>query len=410
MSEPAWGTVLRVGFDSLRASPLRTGLSTLGVIIGVASLVAILSLGDGLERYSRDQISGTTDLLLISVDPITTDRADGIIIIRRDIPRLTVADVGDLARELPGSEVTAILQAGGWVSSAGDTARMPALINATLPATSGFLPQDLQQGRFLTDDDVTRDERVVVVSANLAPRLGLEPADLPGRSLDVDGAAYRVIGIFDSGSDEPIRILAPLTPTAEARWSRVDRVPGMLVRAGRVEDVDDVRARVEAWLDTRYGDATGRFRVGSNRARVAQARQGILLFKLAMGSIAGISLLVGGIGIMNIMLASVVERTREIGIRKAAGARGRDILLQFLWESVAITFAGAAVGVVLGLVGAFAITAALRELAAVELHAGFSWSTVLTAVLTAVSVGLAFGTYPARRAARLAPIDAIRYE
>jgi putative ABC transport system permease protein len=135
------------------------------------------------------------------------------------------------------------------------------------------------------------------------------------------------------------------------------------------------------------------------------------MFKLFMGAITGISLLVGGIGIMNVLLSSVTERTREIGIRKAAGARDRDILSQFLAESVAISSLGSLIGLALGISGAYGITAGIRRFSqAPALYASISWSTVVVAAVAAVVVGLTFGTYPARRAARLSPIDAIRHE
>ena len=404
------GAILRIGLDSLRASPLRTGLSTLGVIIGVASLVAILSLGDGLERFSRAQIRGTTDLLLISVQPITTDRVDGIAIVRSDPPRMNASDATDLARALGDADVTLMLEASGWLSLAGDTTRIPTLVSAALPTVASFMPSSLRAGRLIDQEDIDRDRPVALVSTNVSAKLGLQPDSLLAGWLTLDGARYRVIGTFEAGPQDPARLLVPLTRSAETRWRRPDRAATLLVQARRIEDVEHVRVRVEEWLSGRYADAGQKFRVGSNNARAAQARQGILLFKLTMGAIAGISLLVGGIGIMNIMLASVAERTREIGIRKAAGARAHDILLQFLWESVAITGAGAAVGVVLGLTGAFAITAGIRRLTEATLYAGFSWSTVVVAAGTAMFVGLAFGTYPARRAARLSPIDAMRHE
>ena len=149
----------------------------------------------------------------------------------------------------------------------------------------------------------------------------------------------------------------------------------------------------------------------TSAARLAQAQQGLLLFKLFMGAITGISLVVGGIGIMNVLLAAVTERTREIGIRRAVGARSRDVLLQFLAESVAITGAGSALGAALGLGSAFAITAIIRARAeGAPLQAAITWETLVVAVTAAVLVGLIFGLYPALRAVRLSPIDAIRHE
>jgi putative ABC transport system permease protein len=148
----------------------------------------------------------------------------------------------------------------------------------------------------------------------------------------------------------------------------------------------------------------------ANSVRVEQLTQALFVFKILMGAITGVSLLVGGVGIMNVLLASVVERTREIGVRKAAGARHRDILVQFLAESVTITSAGAALGVLLGLGIAFLTAAIMRAQTNAPVHAAVSFNTIAVAGLASVMVGLAFGLYPALRAARLSPIDAIRHE
>jgi putative ABC transport system permease protein len=184
----------------------------------------------------------------------------------------------------------------------------------------------------------------------------------------------------------------------------------LVLKAKKVEEVDAVRAAAGTWLTGRYGRWETRFEIGTDKARSEQMKQGFLLFKLFLGAIAAISLLVGGIGIMNVLLASVTERTREIGIRKAVGARRRDIVLQFLSESVAITGSGSLIGLLLGVAAAFGITAAMRASLSAPIHAGLSLSTFLVAAASAVIVGLSFGTYPAIRASRLSPIDAIRHE
>jgi putative ABC transport system permease protein len=188
------------------------------------------------------------------------------------------------------------------------------------------------------------------------------------------------------------------------------RIPSLTVAADVVEEAGPLRQALEARLAARWPDWKERLQVSANDSRLRQVVQTMQVVRMVMGAITGISLLVGGIGIMNVLLAAVVERTREIGIRKAVGARRRDVLVQFLSESVAISGAGSLLGLVLGLSGAFAVAAVIRARTEAPLYAALTWSSALVSALAAVSVGLAFGCYPALRAARLSPIDAIRHE
>jgi putative ABC transport system permease protein len=408
---------LRVGFDTLRANPLRTLLATLGIIMGVAALVSVLSLGDGMERYAREQIDRTTDLQTVSVTPSLFRMVDGQQFPRTDVVRLTREDAAAIG-EAVGDDgtVTMVLTGQALVTTRTDTTPRAAQVVGTLADAVQQLATPLAAGRFFTEDEVGRDAPVVVISAVLAAQAGpgREPSALVGDTLLLQGQPREVIGVL--GKSDDARHSLAVMPIGAAKTAMAPALVGrpttITVKARRIEDVPTIRRRVESWLSGRYGAAwKGRVNVATNEARVAQAQQGMLLFKVFMGALTGISLLVGGIGIMNVLLASVIERTREIGIRKAAGAQHRHILLQFLSESVTISGVGSMIGVAFGVSAAFIVTAIMRKVAAgAQIYAGFSVSTFIIAVLASVFVGLTFGLYPALRAARLSPIDAIHHE
>jgi putative ABC transport system permease protein len=397
--------------ESLRTNPLRTVLSTLGVIVGVAALVAILSIGDTLERFSREQIESTTDLLSIQILTRTTDRVDGIVVARSEPKVLHPADIEALQVALGSrARVTLHVIASSWVSVEGDSTTVAALVAATLPSSLDVLGSERVAGRFLVDADVADSAQVATLSQNLAARLagGAPVESVVGSMLVVQGRPFRIVGVLGKSADGGASIVyVPLTVTLPALDGKY---PEARVQATTIEEVESVREEVVQWLGGRFGDVESNFSVVSSQNRVVQAARAMMVFKLAMGAIAGISLLVGGIGIMNILLASVSERTREIGVRKSAGARRSDILTQFLAESVTITGIGAAIGVVLGLLASVVVTALIRTWTEAPVRATFTWTTVVVAAVAAIVVGLVFGTYPARRAAALSPSDAMRYE
>ncbi len=396
----------------MRSNPLRTMLSTLGVVIGVASLVAILSIGDSLERFSREQIEQTTDLQTIQVSPVTTDLVDGIRIRRDTVASLSPADAAALSELLSGEADVGVMQTGsGWLEVEGDTARHPVLISAVTASAQALGSAVMVEGRFLQDSDSMSVPVGAVASASLAARIDADTLSVVGRTVRLGAEEFRIVGILGgpTGSGTP-RMLVPFSRRMLALEPIAGRDPTAIIRAGRIEDVESIRLRVEVWLGERYGSVDGLFRVSSSRARVEQAERAMLVFKLALGAIAGISLLVGGIGIMNILLASVSERTREIGVRKATGARHHDVLIQFLAESVLITGAGAFAGVLVGVLGSYGINAIIRSITEAPMKTTFSAWSILLAAAAALLVGLVFGTYPARKAARLSAVEAMRYE
>jgi putative ABC transport system permease protein len=219
-----------------------------------------------------------------------------------------------------------------------------------------------------------------------------------------------VIGVLAAEGNGPPTAYVPLTAIGATSPTAAERVPTLTVLAERVEDVPALRSLIEGWLGERFGGRASSFSVVTNEARVDQVQRGILLFKLVMGAITGISIVVGGIGVMNVLLVSIVERTREIGIRKATGARRRDIAVQFLTESVTISGFGSVLGVVVGLTAVFTFAPVVRGIIDAPFQPAITWVSVAVALAAAVVVGILFGTYPAMRAARLAPAEAIRHE
>ncbi|HVX40832.1 MAG TPA: ABC transporter permease [Gemmatimonadaceae bacterium] len=416
MPSPIVTTSLSVGFDTLRANPLRTILSTLGIVIGVAALVSVLSVGDGMERLARDQISTTTDLQRIAVQPRTFRLVDGTPFPVEHPISFDATDAGAL-RTLLGDSATVNLMTSGsaLVTFPGDTTPRPTQVTGMMLPQAPLTDSSLAAGRPFTPAEGESGAPVVVVSARLAKELanGKPTSSILGDTIYFQGKPRRIIGVFAASLDERAR--RAMMPTGAVAGAVVtgpfDRPAMIAVTASTIEGVTRDRASIERWAEGRYGRGwKDRLSIVTDEARLDQVTRALLLFKVFMGALMSISLIVGGIGIMNVLLSSVVERTREIGIRKATGAAQRHILWQFLAESVAITGVGSVIGLVLGVTAAFAITAIMRQMVHAQVQAWLSVSTVLVAIGASVLVGLTFGLYPALRAARLSPIDAIHHE
>jgi len=407
---------VRVAVQTLRANPVRTLLSTLGIVMGAASLVGVLSLGDGAEAFARQQIE-RRGVQVIVVAPRTTDSIDGLTVPRSSYPTFREDDLRALsAAVMRGSAVVMTVEGTGTFVARSGGASRAALVTGLIgsPSAAGLA---VVHGRVLSREEMASGANVVVVSNRLAREIA-GPADLSkvvGATLMLQDHSWNIVGVLEAfPAERTFGAVVPFAAAAKAMvLSPTPRAPRILVNAPRVEDVVAVRSQIDAWADAtdRRWRAESQVSISATGLdRLQQLNQGIRLFKILMGAFTAISLVVGGIGIMNVLLASVVERTREIGVRRATGARRRDIIVQFLAESVVISLAGALLGAVLGIGAAFVTTAIMRSQTSAPVYAAATWQTLVVSMAAAIVVGLVFGTYPAIKAARLSPVDAMRYE
>jgi putative ABC transport system permease protein len=405
----------RVGADSLRANPLRTVLSTTGVIIGVAALVAAFAITDGVDVWSRQLIARESSVQDVAITPRTREVSNGRAYAVHGYPVLTAEDA-ELARaEVPGVS-RHVLTLTGNASAEYLDRRATLLLTLSTASLADFAGLDVAAGRFFTPAEETHGAPVIVLNHRLAEELagGRDPLWLVGRTIRVGDQRREVTGVISAppgGEEGELAAFAPirggqelLTPTG------VPRVPTLRLKAHSIEAVDTLKAATINWLAERYGRRMEKLDVVVGTQRLENTRQAILLSKLLLGLLVSLILAVGGIGIMNVLLAAIVERTREIGIRKAVGARRRDIQTQFLVESVTVTGVGSAIGFVAGLILAEVGTFGFRYWSGAAIYPVLHFSTAALAIGAAVTVGLVFGTYPARRAASLSPIDAIARE
>jgi putative ABC transport system permease protein len=401
-----FGEIVIVALQSIRANLFRASLTMLGIIIGVGAVITMLAAGAGAQKRIDDQIAALgANILTINT---STFFAGGV---SRDRQSLVVDDVDALVHD--GRYFDAVVpEAGNRGQLKLDNANANSRLVGTTASYASVFGYALAAGRFFTAEEDEQRKRVVVLGADVPGRLQASATELLGRTLAVNGQPFEVIGVFASvgggfGNQSPdFSSFIPLR-TAEQRVFGREQIDTISVRVKPDASIERAMVDIERVLRREHKVVPGAandFAIIDRREFLNTQQEAQQTFTMLLASIAGVSLIVGGIGIMNIMLVSVTERTREIGIRKALGATRLSILLQFLVESVTLCLIGGALGILVGTGAA----QALSRFAGWEVFV--SPESVVLASLFSVAVGLFFGILPARRAARLDPIEALRYE
>jgi putative ABC transport system permease protein len=403
---------LRIAYGGIAANKLRSGLTILGMTIGVSAVIILVAVGNGSQRQVQANIDALGSNVLIVQSQLGArgpggfrfgGGAGGI--------TLTTQDAAALSDSFNAPDVKSaspVVTATGTTLVAGSTSYAPSTFAGSTPSYAEARDYKVASGRMFTKQDVTRHRRYVVIGPTVAQNLfaGQDPV---GQTLRVNGQSFQVIGETaakgsNGSQDQDDVAIAPITAVEDA-ITGYGGLSNITVQATNASTLDAAQAEVTAILDTRHKvtDASNPGFQVTNQASVRQASTASTkVFTTLLGAVAAISLLVGGIGVMNIMLVSVTERTREIGIRKAIGARRGDILTQFLTEAVLVSLLGGLIGVVGGIVGSqFSIVGVTPVIALYSIFLAFG---------AALLCGLFFGTYPAARAASLRPIEALRFE
>ncbi|SBT48251.1 ABC transporter permease [Micromonospora auratinigra] len=387
----------RVALDALRANRMRSALTMLGVIIGVASVVILVSIGTGTKQKVEQQVEGLgSNLLLVVPGKIEVGTAPVV-------SPLDLKDVDAVTRVVGDPSRVAVTVASGATARAGTRSDFTT-VQGVLETTPAVFTRSLARGRYLTGADVDTSRRVAVLGASVARAL-FPDRDPLGQQVALAGVRFRVIGVFaplgqSLGVDRDDEVHIPVT-AAQRLWG-TRRIDGIAVKAPDRERIDELGDRIVAELSRRHPDTEFSAVTQQQILGVLGDILGVLTGVLA--AIAGISLLVGGVGVSNIMLVSVRERTREIGLRKAVGARPRDIGVQFLLEAVLLTSIGGLTGMALG-VGVSLLVDAVSPI-----PAAITWWSLALAFGVSAAVGIVFGVVPAQRAGRLDPVVALRAE
>ena len=400
-------TILKVGLKAIARNKMRSTLTALGIIIGVACVIAMIGVGQGSQAAIQAQISSLGSNFLMVFPGVATQSGARIFTGQSTI---TEEDVVAVRAECPSvAYVTPVSRSGSQVVAGGlNWGTQVQGVGVEWPFVKSW---NVEKGAFFGESDVRAAAKVCLLGTTVANAL-FEGQDPVGQSVRVKNFPFRVVGVLEPkggnsmGQDQDDVVIAPYT-TVMRLLKKTQKIDMFMASAVSRDAVEEAQREIEALLRQRHRIGPGQdsdFMIRSQQEIAQTADQTSKTLSTLLASAASISLLVGGIGIMNIMLVSVTERTREIGIRMAIGAKSRDVLTQFLIEALTLSIAGGAVGVALGV----AASRILAWKAGWPIH--LSPAAIALAFGFSAAIGVFFGFYPARKAARLDPIEALRYE
>jgi len=402
---------VNMALSQLRANKLRSVLTLLGIIIGVGAVVGVVSMGEGLRSKVMTEIDkiGGSRLIFVSPPPVYY-RKDGRWTHRPWVENLTLRDADLILEEC--ADVASVIPIGG----SGETVKFGRAstecnLDGVRPDYAEVMDWNVVRGRFVNDTDFAEARKVVVLGDQVKEDL-FGTREALGNEVRIRDQRYVVVGVMEDkrvfGHNWGQNILIPLS-TAQKRIFGNKYLNALLVYCTDSTKARSVNKDLGKFFK-RHHEHGGEFRIESAETMIEKVDHIINILKMVVGGIAGVSLLVGGIGIMNIMLVSVTERTREIGIRKAIGAKRRHILLQFLTEAVVLSLCGGAVGILFGTGLGIGISEVIGHFAKEPFPSKVSVQAVAVAISFAFLTGVFFGVYPARKASLLDPVEALRYE
>lgn len=407
---------LQLAIKNIRSRFFHTFLSVLGIIIGVGALVSILSLIDGFELVAKEQIDQSTGINTVVVSAPDTEVINDVRIKKEDVMKYDYKVIAEMMNEV--GAVPRYIMNTTWTEKVEyNDKEIASAIDALAYFESDPVKIEKNNQSFIHGEPISienneNENKVAVVNESFVQLSGVEASQVLNKQFQVGEDILTVQGVRKDDDGEGPKIQMPASLISQSEMQ--NKSPMFFVQANDIEDLRGLKEQMDEFIAAKYPDMKDDVKVEINEFRMEQLEQGFLLFRVIMGLIVGISVIVGGVGIMNVMLITLKERTPEIGVRKAIGAKRRDILTQFLAESIFISLIGSALGIILGIAFTSVVIPVanffIEQKGGVEsaLRASYTLNTILAIGAIAVFIGILFGTYPAIRASKLHPVDAIR--